>query len=51
MYKEDKIILENLLKKVAIARDLEICSLNIKSNQNPIVIEVIIKKLMKMPKM
>jgi len=42
--KESKIILENLLKKVANSRDLEICSLNVKTNQNPIVIEIIIKK-------
>ena len=42
--KESKIRLENLLKKVANSRDLEICSLNIRTNQKPIVIEIIIKK-------
>ena len=44
MNKETKSKLENLLKKVANAWDLEICSLNIRTNQNPIVIEIIIKK-------
>ena len=44
MNKENKIKLETLLKKVAHERDLEICSLNIKTNQNPLVIEIIIKK-------
>ena len=44
MNKEDKSKLETLLKKVANASDLEICSLNIKTNQNPIVIEITIKK-------
>jgi len=42
--KENKSKLEILLKKVADLRDLEICSLNIQTNQNPIVIEIIIKK-------
>ena len=42
--KESKIRLENLLKKVANSRDLEICSFNIRTNQKPIVIEIIIKK-------
>ena len=45
MIKENKIKLENLLKKVAYVRDLEIASLNIQTNQNPIVIEIIIKKI------
>ena len=44
MNKENRIKLENLLKKVASELDLEICGLNIQSNQNPNVIEVIIKK-------
>ena len=44
MNKENKGRLETLLKKVATVRDLEICSLNVKTNQNPIVIEIIIKK-------
>ena len=42
--KESKIRLENLLKKVANSRDIEICNLNIRTNQKPIVIEIIIKK-------
>ena len=44
MNKENKIKLEALLEKVANERDLEIYGLNIKTNQNPIVIEIIIKK-------
>ena len=44
MNKEVKGTLESLLKKVANLHDLEICSLNIQTNQNPIVIEIIIKK-------
>ena len=44
MNKENQRKLEALLKKVANVRDFEICSLKIKSNQNPIVIEIIIKK-------
>jgi len=43
--KENKSKLEALLEKVANERDLEICSLNIQTNQNPIVIEIIIKKI------
>ena len=35
---------EALLEKVANEQDLEIYGLNIKTNQNPIVIEIIIKK-------
>ena len=44
MNKENKIKLENLLKKVAKIWDFEICSLNIQTNQNPILIEIFIKK-------
>ena len=44
MNKENKIKLETLLKKVAKVRDLEICSLKIQTNQNPMVLEIIIKK-------
>jgi len=42
--KENKIKLEALLEKVAYERDLEIYDLNIQTNQNPIVIEIIIRK-------
>jgi ribosome maturation factor RimP len=42
--KEYKVKLESLLKNVAISWDFEICNLNIKTNQNPIVIEITIKK-------
>ncbi len=42
--KENKSKLETLLKKVANLWNFEICSLNIKTNQNPIAIEIIIKK-------
>jgi len=42
--KENKSKLETLLVKLAYAWDLEICSLNIKTNQNPIVMEITIKK-------
>ena len=44
MNKENKIRLEILLKKVANIWDLEVSSLNVRTNQNPIVIEIIIKK-------
>ena len=44
MNKENKIKLEALLEKVANERDLEICGLNIQTNQNPIVIEITIRK-------
>ena len=44
MNKENKSKLETLLEKVAYERDLEIYDLNIQTNQNPIVIEIIIKK-------
>ena len=42
--KENKIKLECLLKKVANVLGIELCSLNIRTNRNPIVIEIIIKK-------
>jgi len=42
--KENKIKLETLLKKVANVWNFKICNLNIKTNQNPILIEIIIKK-------
>jgi ribosome maturation factor RimP len=42
--KENKSKLEALLEKVANERDLEIHDLNIHTNQNPIVIEITIKK-------
>ena len=44
MNKENKNRLEILLKKVANKSDLEICSLKTRTNQNPIVIEITIKK-------
>ena len=44
MNKENKTKLESLLKKVASVWDLEICSFNLKTSQNPIVIQIIIKK-------
>ena len=44
MNKEKKSTLEKLLKKVANIWNYEITSLNIRTNQNPIVIEIIIKK-------
>ena len=44
MNKENKSKLETLLKKVAYERDLEIYGVNIQTNQNPIVIIIIIKK-------
>ena len=44
MNKENKNILEALLKKVANALDLEICSFNILTNQNPTVVKITIKK-------
>ena len=36
--------MENILKKVANFWDFELCSLNLQTNQKPIVIEIIIKK-------
>ena len=44
MNKGEKNKLEVLLKKVASAWDFVICNLNLKTNQNPIVIEIVIKK-------
>ena len=44
MDKENKSKLESLLKIVANEWDFEICSLNLQTNQHPIVIEIIIKK-------
>ena len=43
--KEHKNILEKLLKKAVNNYDLEICSLNIHTNQIPIVIQITIKKI------
>jgi len=42
--KENKSKLETILKKVANSLDLEICSLNVKTNQNPNIINIVIKK-------
>ena len=42
--KENKVKLESLLTNVAILWDFEICNLRFKTNQNPIVIEITIKK-------
>ena len=44
MNKEKKIELENLLKSIANLWDFELCSLNIQTNQNPIVLKITIKK-------
>ncbi len=44
MNKENKDKLKSLLTNVAILWDFEICNLIIKTNQNPIVIEITIKK-------
>ena len=44
MNKENKSKLENLLKKVANEWDLKICNLNNQTNQNPTVVQIIIKK-------
>ena len=44
MNKENKVKLENLLNEVANALGFEICSLKIYTNQNPIILNVIIKK-------
>ena len=44
MNKENKLRLEKLLKRLANLWDFELCSLNIQTNQNPMVIEIIIKK-------
>ena len=45
MNKENKDKLEILLKKVARIWDFEICSLCLHTNQNPIIVEIIIKKI------
>ena len=45
MNKEKKSTLEKLLKKVANIWNYEIFSLNIKTNQNPNIIEITIKKI------
>jgi len=42
--KANKSKLEALIEKVANERDLEICNLNIQTNQNPIVVEITIRK-------
>ena len=42
--KENKSKLRTLLNKVANSWNFEICNLNLKTNQNPILIEIIIKK-------
>ena len=44
MNKENKLKLENLLKNIANLWDFELCSLNIQTNQNPIVLKITIKK-------
>ena len=44
MNKVSKSKLETLLKKVANTWNFEVCSLNIQTNQNPIVIEITIRK-------
>ena len=44
MNKENKSKLESLLKKVANLMDFEICSISLETNQNPIVIEITIRK-------
>ena len=44
MNKENKNKLENILNEVANSLTFEICSLNIFTNKNPLIIEIIIKK-------
>ena len=44
MDKENKSKLESHLKKVANEWDFEICGVQIRTNQNPILLEIIIKK-------
>ena len=44
MNKENKVKLESILQEVADEWNFEICSLQIRTNQNPIILEVIIKK-------
>tara|TARA_Y100000991_G_scaffold55627_1_gene40643 strand:- start:259 stop:726 length:468 start_codon:yes stop_codon:yes gene_type:complete len=45
LLKENKNKLEILLQKLASEWDLEVCSLNVKTNQNPIIVEITIRKL------
>ena len=44
MNKENKSELETLLSKVANKWDLKLCNLNIQTNQNPTIVQIIIKK-------
>ena len=44
MLKENKIKLETTLNKVANLWEFEICKINVQTNQNPTVIQIIIKK-------
>ena len=44
MNKENKIKLETILNKVANEWDFKICNLDIQTNQNPLVVKIIIKK-------
>ena len=44
MDKENKTKLETLLKKVANVWNFKICNLKVKTNQNPIIVEITIKK-------
>ena len=44
MNKENKSKLEKLLENVAYKQDLEIYSLNLLTNQNPLILQIIIKK-------
>ena len=44
MNKENKLKLENLLKRIANLWDFEICSLNVQTNQTPIIVQINIKK-------
>ena len=44
MNKENKLKLENLLRRTANLWDFELCNLNIQTNQNPIVLKITIKK-------
>ncbi len=44
MNKENKLKLEKLLKSIANSLDFELCSLDIQTNQNPITLQITIKK-------
>ena len=44
MNKENQSKLDALLKKVANAQELQICSLSIQTNQNPTIVKITIKK-------